>query len=103
MPPRRSARNTKPAQEVEATVSKKRDHSPAASGASDPAPSKKPRPTTKYTKKAPGKISGEGVVLENELKAAHNIELSKVPEAKPVTRRRAGATPVDPLSGLVGV
>ncbi|QRW00536.1 poly(ADP)-ribose polymerase PARP protein [Ceratobasidium sp. AG-Ba] len=93
MPPRRSTRNTaKPAAEPEA--GQKREHSAETSDAEKPAPAKKPRSTK-------GKKKAEPVKEEVKEEKA-NDAAGPSADAKPVTRRRAGATPVDPFSGLVG-
>ncbi|CAE6462858.1 unnamed protein product [Rhizoctonia solani] len=88
MPPRRSSRNAKQAQEPEETTTntgaKKRDHSPE-----QPPAAKKSRSTAKGKKVADP---------EPEVKAEDNG--ASTSESKPVVRRRAGATPVDPFSGL---
>ena len=111
MPPRRSSRNTKAAQEAEASAATKRELTPAVSEPEKPGPSKKPRSTAKNgKKKATAKAVEKEVPVKEEVpKKEEEVakeETSKapnaVPEAKPTTRRRAGATPVDPFSGLVG-
>lgn len=110
MPPRRSSRNTKATQEAEASAAQKREHSPAVSEPEKPGPSKKPRSTAKNgKKKATGKAAEKVEPIEEEPKKEEEavkeetVEAPQAaPEAKPTTRRRAGATPVDPFSGLVG-
>ncbi|EUC67320.1 poly(ADP)-ribose polymerase PARP protein, putative [Rhizoctonia solani AG-3 Rhs1AP] len=91
MPPRRSARNAKPAEEVEETTTntgaKKRDHSPE-----QPPAAKKSRSTAKG-KKAETKDAEP----KPEVKVEDNE--ASTSEVKPVVRRRAGTTPVDPFSG----
>ncbi|CEL52142.1 poly [Rhizoctonia solani AG-1 IB] len=92
MPPRRSARNTKPAQDAEETTAstgaKKRDHSPE-----QPSAAKKPRSTAKG-KKAAVKDA------EPQPKIDGIKDEAGTSDVKPVVRRRAGATPVDPFSGM---
>ncbi|KAF8710590.1 hypothetical protein RHS03_02283, partial [Rhizoctonia solani] len=92
MPPRRSARNAKPAQEAEETTTstgaKKRDHSPEQAPAT-----KKPRSTAK----------GKKATTEDVKPQSKDEGIKDEPstsDAKPISRRRAGATPVDPFSGL---
>ncbi|KAG8690265.1 hypothetical protein FRC11_012818, partial [Ceratobasidium sp. 423] len=92
MPPRRSARNAKPAQEAEETTTstgaKKRDHSPE-----QPPAAKKPRSTAKGKNAAAKNAEPEPEVKDEKNEAGPS-------DSKPVVRRRAGATPVDPFSGL---
>ncbi|KAG9101442.1 hypothetical protein FS749_006946 [Ceratobasidium sp. UAMH 11750] len=96
MPPRRSTRNAKPA-EAESAAAKKREHSAEAPDAEKAPPAKKPRSTAK------GKKAAAETVKEEEKPVEQKAEGSKAQaEAKPTTRRRAGATPVDPFSGFVG-
>ncbi|KAG8746593.1 hypothetical protein FRC10_004445 [Ceratobasidium sp. 414] len=100
MPPRRSTRNTKPAQEAESTATKKREHSAEASDAEKALPAKKPRSTAK---KGKGAAETKYKTVEDEKPVEQKAGGSKAQaEAKPTTRRRAGATPVDPFSGLAG-
>ncbi|KAG8707140.1 hypothetical protein FRC09_002008 [Ceratobasidium sp. 395] len=101
MPPRRSGRNAaKATQEAESSAAtKKREHSAEASDAEKPVPAKKPRSTAKKGKT----VAKEEPVKGEEKPVEQKAESSKAQaDAKPVTRRRAGATPVDPHSGLVG-
>lgn len=120
MPPRRSSRNTKAGQETaEASTAEKRELTPAVAEPEKPGPSKKPRATAKNgKKKAASKatekeeeepVKEEEPKKEEELKKEEESTKEEVseapkaePEAKPTTRRRAGATPVDPFSGLTG-
>ncbi|CAE6520139.1 unnamed protein product [Rhizoctonia solani] len=92
MPPRRSARNAKPAQEAEeattSTGAKKRDHSPE-----QPPAVKKPRSTAKGKKAAAKNVEPEPKVKDEKNETGPS-------GSEPVVRRRAGATPVDPFSGL---
>ncbi|KAF8610399.1 PARP-domain-containing protein [Ceratobasidium sp. AG-I] len=111
MPPRRSSRNTKATQDAEASTATKRDLTPVVSEPEKPGPSKKPRAAAKNGKKKAATKAAEQEeepVKEEEPKTEETTkeeatETPKAePEAKPTTRRRAGATPVDPFSGLVG-
>ncbi|CUA75523.1 poly [Rhizoctonia solani] len=90
MPPRRSARTAKPAQEAEETTTstgaKKRDHSPEQ----PPATAKKPRSTAKGKKAA---------AKDADVEPKPEVNEASTSDSKPVVRRRAGATPVDPFSG----